>query len=499
MIVKPEDFFSNKVTSPQATSQSTVPIEPSSPNFFQKVGQAVSSRIGKASQQQERTISGEISPLQGTLRTIGQGAGAVQDVLGETIITAGKAVLPKRAEQAIASGTQSIIGSRPVQEVVSQYQTFKEKYPEASADIEAIFNISSLIPIGAGTRQATRAINTAGEVAGEVSQMAGRGLIESGEQGIKSQKNRFVQSLIKPIESQATKLDEVARTEVINGRKVVQPSPREIEIASIVEQIPTINSKNTVQGNYNALRVENTNRAVALQETLDKSNILLPKREVVSRLGTAQTNLQTNPLIVGDASKTANRLVEGAKKFINEQDGTIGGALRARKAYDNWVLTQKPKAFDAKAENAFTIANREVRDAFNSIIDEKIPDINVKKQLREQSLIYEAMDNIAPKAVAEANTRIGRAVQRIGNTLGVKNKAVQGLISLGLLGGGITATTIALPATIAGGLGYVLYRGGKFVASPQARKAVGELLEKAGKNINPKDKKILESFIKTAK
>jgi hypothetical protein len=146
---------------------------PTKQSLASKIKEAFSTRVGKAQEAQTKGIQGQQSLGSATLQTIGQGAGFVGDVIGETVMSAGKAVLPQRAEQAIASGVQSVFGSKPVQEVVSQYQTFKEKYPEASADIEAIFNIGSLIPIGAvggatgraTTRGVANVVDTAGNVA----------------------------------------------------------------------------------------------------------------------------------------------------------------------------------------------------------------------------------------------------------------------------------------------------------------------------------------------
>jgi len=134
------------MSSTPLTTEEVVSIKPS---FASKIKDAFTSRAGKAEEAQAKAVSGQQGLGSATLQTVGQGAGFVGDIIGETVMSAGKAVLPKQAEQAIASGAKSIIGSKPVQEVVAQYQTFKSKYPEASADIEAIFNIGSLIPVGA--------------------------------------------------------------------------------------------------------------------------------------------------------------------------------------------------------------------------------------------------------------------------------------------------------------------------------------------------------------
>jgi len=134
------------------TSEAPVIAPDSSSSLASRIKEAFSTRVGKAEEAQNRAVSGQQGLGSATLQTFGQGAGLVGDVIGETIMSAGRTVLPKQAEQAIASGASSLFGTKPIQEVTSEYQAFKEKYPEASANIEAIFNIGSLIPIGAGAK-----------------------------------------------------------------------------------------------------------------------------------------------------------------------------------------------------------------------------------------------------------------------------------------------------------------------------------------------------------
>ena len=62
-----------------------------------------------------------------------------------------------------------------------------------------------------------------------------------------------------------------------------------------------------------------------------------------------------------------------------------------------------------------------------------------------------------------------------------------------------TAAAFAAPfaATVAGG--FLTFKAGQLVLKPQVRKALGEILEKSGKALNPKDKKIIEDLLKDFK
>ena len=191
----------------------------------------------------------------------------------------------------------------------------------------------------------------------------------------------------------------------------------------------------------------------------------------------------------------AGRLIEGAKKIIEKNEGKGSGLLKARKEYDAWVLSQKPKAFDATAENAFTVANNTVRDTLNTILDDNATNLGIKDSLRKQFNLYKAMENIAPKAAEEANTPITRAMQRIGQTLGTKNKIVQAIAAAVGIGGLGAAATFAPAAAVLGGVGYVIYSGGKLILNPQVRILFGRLLQTSSHLLNPEDKRIIQNTI----
>ena len=132
------------------------------------------------------------------------------------------------------------------------------------------------------------------------------------------------------------------------------------------------------QKNYNLIQTYNLNQAKQLTADVAKYDFIIPKKEVIAKLNQAAEELKKSPLVVGDAQKTANRLIEGAKKIINENSGKGSGLLQARKDFDIWVKKQKPKVFDATSENAFTIANDTVRTTLN-MISEKSQQHSVEK------------------------------------------------------------------------------------------------------------------------
>lgn len=460
--------------------------------FLGNVKEDFKSRAERGGEEAYRAQTGEINPAQGALRVAGQGAAFVGDVAGEAAMSLGKTLLPKRAEEAIGSGVQKIAESKPVQATMEAYQGFKEKHPEAAKDLEAFVNIASIIPVGEGARIGSK-------VAGKGLTATGEALERSGIEAAESQKSKFVRELVRPEQTKAVKEAQVARTTEKGvgpfKRSVVEPTPKELRIESEISKIPEVSESNTYQQNYNIIRDANVAEAVDLEKAVKANDFVIPKREVISRLQGAKSELAKSPVLVGDAEKTADKLLAGAIDFVNKNEGKGSGLLKARKEYDKWVLSQKPKAFDAKAENAFTIANKEVRRVFNDILDESAPDVGVKESLSRQSALYDALDVIAPKAAKEADTAVMRAFQKMAEKVGLKTKVVQQIAAVAGIGGLGAAATFAPAAAGVGALTFLGYQGGKLLLKPQVRVYLGKLLKEAGGVLEAGDKAILEGLL----
>lgn len=408
------------------------------------------------------------------LRTVGGVAGA-------TFAPITEAPVIKPGLEAIGTGIAHIPG---VDIIVQKANELAQQHPELARDFQNIIDIATL-GVGSGIQ---KPIGTALEKAGVAVE-------KSGIVAIDIAKQTFAQKLVSPIETAAVKLQQVGRTTEAPGffaKDIVTPTKMEAQAAKEVAQIPGIAEGNTFQKNFNLVRDYNVVQAKQLEADLTKYDFVIPKKEVISKIDQAAKELQANPLIVGDASKTASRLVAGAKKFIQENEGKGSGLLKARKEYDSWVLSQKPKAFDAKSENAFTIANKTIRDTMNTILDENATNLGIKDSLAKQSSLYRAMENIAPKAAQEANTPLLRAFDNVGKILGVKSRLVQAVATAVGIGGLGAAATFAPAVATLGGVGFIIYKAGKLVMKPEVRIALGKLLQESGKLLNPADRKILQ-------
>lgn len=479
---------------------------PAAPNYFQRVasdysqaGQDITSGIQEGANQYNQGVTqansadqnqNPVGNIKGELNAVGglarAGLRTVGGVASAAFAPITEAPIVKQGLEAAGGLISKIPG---VNTLAQKASDFSQQHPEVSKDIKNITDIATL-GVGSG----------AAKPLAEAAEQGGASLIKSGAAAIDANQFKFAQDLIKPIDTKTTKLAQVGRTTEAGGlfkKDIVTPTANEVESAKEVAQVPGIAPSNTYQKNFNLIRDYNAQQAKQLESDVAQYDFAIPRKEVMSKLKDAASSLADSPLIVGEAEKTAQKLLSGAKKFIDQNPGTGSGLLKARKEFDQWVLSQKPKAFDAKSENAFTVANRAIRDALNTTLDESATNLGVKDSLKKQFALYRAMDEVEPKAAEEANTVFGRALQRIGQALGTRNKLVQTLAAATGIGVFGAAATYALPLTLATGAGFLVYQGGKLIMKPGVRTAIGKLLQESGDVIDTADRAILQHALET--
>jgi hypothetical protein len=456
--------------------------------FTERVSEDLSKRRENVSLGIEAQSKGEQTAVETGFQAVGQGVGLVFDVAGEALKSVVNKI-PQAVKKPIEQVSESILSSplgqaglRAISQGVDSYNEWKKGNPRTARDLEAIVNIAMLAPVGGGAKVGSKV----GEAVGKpVLESTGTALKASGETALKSERQGFIRNLLRESQTKAVKEAQVARTSEtgigIGKKSIIAPSKSEALAEKYVIDIPEVSSKNTLQGNYNIIKDANISEAKKLSSELAENDFIYPRQELLSRLNNAKGELAKNPVITGDAEKTAEKLVAEFQRRIEETPAKGSNLLQVRKEFDAWVESQKGgKAFDPVRENAFSIANREIRQTVNSFLDEKAPTVGVKESLRKQSALFTALDNLKPKAAYEADTAIKRFIQRAEVVLGTKNRAVQILAATVGIGGLGAAATFAPAAAGIGIGGYFIYRGGKLVLSPKIRKALGEVVVKLG-------------------
>lgn len=458
----------------QAAQEITQGVEQGAQKFSQGVQQGQSANLGTA-------VKGGLSAIGGLLTSGLRTAGGVAKAAFAPVTEA------PGVKQGLQFAGDEILKIPGMDKVLSKAQELSVKYPELSKDIRNMIDIAT---VGAG-KTVEKPLQTA-------LQRTGQSLSESGASAQSYLDNAFAKKLVMPTETKAVKEAQVPRTTESGGlfkRDIVNPTTQEAESIANVAKIPGVSEKNTFQKNYNIIRDTNIVKAKELESSIAANDFLIPRIETKSRLKMAAQELEASPLIVGDAQKMAEKMLLKANQIVDAHGGTGSGLLAARKEFDSWVQSQKPKIFDANAENSLTTANRAIRNVFNTLLDEKAPDLGIKNALKEQSSLYRALDNIQGKAAEEANTVFGRSLQNIGRALGTRNKLVQTLAALTGIGVFGAASTYALPLTVGTGAGWLLYKGGRLVMNPEVRSTLGELLQKHSDQIAPVDRAVLQGLL----
>jgi len=417
--------------------------------------------------------------LEKGLGVAGQAAGLATDILGQGI----SAVIPEFIKKPLGKVVQKVAESDPVKFTVQKYQEWAKSNPRAAKNLEATVNIITILPIGPTVAK----IGTKGvgkTIIGKTAGVLERSALEATE----ASKGAFVRDLIRPIQTKAIKEAQVARTSETGyglfKKSIVAPTTTELKAEKAILSIPEIKPSNTFQQNWNIINNANKKEAQLLERALTKNDFAYPKKELIARLNTAKKTLSENPALVGDAAKSADKLIVKITQMVDEAPAKGSNLLRVRKEFDKWVESQKGAGvFDPVRENAFSIANRDIRQTLNTFLDEKAPSVGVKASLQKQSSLYRALENITPKAAREADSAVGRAFENMKRIVGLKNATVQEIAAIVGIGGLGAASFFAPPAAIVMGTGFILWRAGKIVLNPKLRSAMAILLKEVDKKL----------------
>ena len=305
------------------------------------------------------------------------------------------------------------------------------------------------------------------------------------------QRRDYLNDLITPI---STKANDEARakrmTQNEKGRNVYNPTDEEIEMVNVLKKTGVGPDKSLV-GNRQVIDAEIEKTHNSLVKDLNKSKVKLNKKELNTKLEAIVDDLQeTNPVLVGDASAVAKKIFNKAQQLMAKTDGSPAQLMQVRRDLDKWAKQQGKGSFDGN-ENAYTVAQRAVRDFLNETVADAVPETAVLEKLRRQHLLLRTNDRLLPKAAQEADTKLGRLGQNIAKATDTTlPRTPLGKIATVTAGAGILASAGfagMLPAlaglAATGTLGYAIYRGS---VSPSLRKALSAALRETDKVLNSK-------------
>lgn len=140
------------------------------------IKQRINERIDKVQAIEAAGNAGQQGDFRSGTQMIGQGAGAVSDVIGEVVKGGIKAVLPQKAETALKTGVENVVGAvtkiEPVQNLLQKYEELKQTNPALARDIDSALGFASLATDIAGggvaKQGATAGARTAKTVGGDI-------------------------------------------------------------------------------------------------------------------------------------------------------------------------------------------------------------------------------------------------------------------------------------------------------------------------------------------
>lgn len=134
------------------------------------IGQDFSKRTNAAADVQ---MSNQ-NPVSKTLQTLGQGAGFAGDIAYE----GAKAITPQPVKDLAKGAIGAVTSTEPVQQGLQAYNEWKTAHPEAAGNLEATFNIASLLP---GLKVGGKVAEVAADTAGSAVAKTGTAIKSAGE------------------------------------------------------------------------------------------------------------------------------------------------------------------------------------------------------------------------------------------------------------------------------------------------------------------------------
>lgn len=380
------------------------------------LGSKLHGRLEDASQALGKAASGQINPLSGILQTAGAGAGAINDTVG-----AGLDLIPgvKQAEGLIGKGANAAANTGVGKSLVKEGTDFATAHPEIAGDIGATGNIIGVLP----------AFKGAGIVKGAVDAVAGKALGKT--------------ALDATIEAVSPELKGKAAVSAAKQGLIKKPLTGEImpkttkDIQSIAqtvsETVPSFDKLGTFSEKLNAVKAANTGLAENLKNEVVQSgkDRIYSFKELNAKLRDIEKPiaLKADPVL----ERQFDLARDAAIKIAKDEGGTVSSLFDARKGFDQLVEKQFPNLYE-RANAPMRDAITSIRDGMNEFIENNLPEgSGFREKLQQQSRLFRAIDNLAPKAAPEIGTK---TIDRIAG----RHPVISGFIKGGakaVAGGGI--------------------------------------------------------------
>ncbi len=395
-------------------------IEEKKPGFLARLGEIFAERSGKIKESFHRSTTEFQSPPETAVQVISQGIGGVYDAAAAGVSAIAPDFIEKPIVGALGAGAKAV----GLDKAAVKIDEWAKKHPRAAMDLEGLINIASILPVGKAAEVTSKTALKGAERA--IANTAERKALKITAEALE---------VVKPELSKAEKITALgagrASKKGVLGTLEIAPSPRDLDVAKSVSGL--VSKKKDVVGNIGAVRGAIRKEAESTIVGLEKNNAIFNTSQLSSKL----RSIEKPPLLVSDATLNNAYSIAQAKflDFVNKQPKKLSGLLKARKEFDVWVEKQFPKIFDDARYSPLEKAIKDMRNAANDFVAEKLPDGSIyKNSLRKQNLMYDAISNMAEKAYRDVGTSV---IDRLSKKYPTATKIIKYGGAAGIVGTGV--------------------------------------------------------------
>ena len=371
--------------------------------FIPDVKESISERSEKLGEIADRYSSGEQGLASSALQTAGQAAGALGDIVYSGVKNIGKALLPKKAEekigQTITGAVQKVVETKPVQSAINSYQEWKSKHPEAAYDLEAVANISSILPNVKVAGTTGKILSTAAapiaKTIGETVSTTGRAVEGLGKTVYKSAITPTVKEAEKIIAYEAKTPFLTRASNVLLGKSnVAEPLTR-----------GTTAFEKGIKGTEKMIGVG----AKRQSKELWKSTIQPAVAESSVRLTPEDLFFKIEERIGKTLEPGKKKAYEEAYEAIKDdykalKDVSLEDAQKIKSELDEFT---PEKMFKGKnVANEYTVLKNDIADAIRKKTYEALEDVNIKKDYLDWANLHE-LEKVGVKAITSGGLKGG--------------------------------------------------------------------------------------------
>lgn len=338
-------------------------------------------RVERGADAVMKASTGEQSPLSAAVQTVGQGAAFIGDIGGRII-----SKIP--GVSSLMQGTGEAVSENPkIQEVLRQYETFKQSNPELAANLEGAVNIASILPIGRGVSALGDTAASAAVRATDVAVDGVNTAIKTGTQGVKSS--------VSDIVSPSAIMQRVARI----------PAQKQAKFKELAggESVGEYLVNRGIYGDVDGITQQLYKRFEQSKNTADKALASLPGTYKPTPIGTALDDLfarETRVSTKGALSRDFKRVRELKNKY-NSDGLTMSEVNEVKRIYErnikvDYIRENKPESLARATSLDTAIRSWQVNKA-KELGLQNLPQINKETQLAKQ-----LMDDLGTAYAAQA-------------------------------------------------------------------------------------------------